>query len=193
MFNLQGGEIVIILLLALVVLGPEKLPDAMRKAGKAYAELKKMSTGFQEEFRSVIDEPLREVRDTANVLRDSADFTKLQTGERTEKPKSAEMAPADPDTRPTDEVPTFDDEDEDGPPEPLPAPRRPGDVDITEEAAAGGDGPAVEGEAPDFVVPPKTPRPFSSSHELSSTPALRESAPVDGGAPSDPPDQESTG
>ena len=31
MFNLQGGEIVIIVLLALVVLGPEKLPDAMRK------------------------------------------------------------------------------------------------------------------------------------------------------------------
>ncbi len=51
MFNLQGSEIIIVLLLALVVLGPEKLPDAMRKAGKAYAELKKMSSGFQSEFR----------------------------------------------------------------------------------------------------------------------------------------------
>ena len=51
-FNLQGSEIVIVLLLALVVLGPEKLPDAMRKAGQFYAELKKMSSGFQSEFRS---------------------------------------------------------------------------------------------------------------------------------------------
>lgn len=108
MFNLQGSELIIVLLLALVVLGPEKLPDAMRKAGQAYAELKKMSSGFQSEFRAAVDEPMREIRDTANALRDSADFTKLQSGEREEKPKSAEMAPADPDAVPVDETPTFD-------------------------------------------------------------------------------------
>ena len=108
MFNLQGSEIIIVLLLALVVLGPEKLPDAMRRMGQAYAELKKMSAGFQSEFRAVVDEPLREVRETANVLRDSADFTKLQDGTRQEKPKSAEMAqlaPTDPDVVPTDDGP----------------------------------------------------------------------------------------
>lgn len=111
MFNLQGSEIIIVLLLALVVLGPEKLPDAMRKMGQAYAELKKMSSGFQSEFRAAVDEPMREIRDTANVLRDSADFTKLQDGERPEKPKSGEMAdlaPADADQVPTDDTPTFD-------------------------------------------------------------------------------------
>ena len=117
MFNLQGSEIIIVLLLALVVLGPEKLPDAMRKMGQAYAELKKMSTGFQNEFRAAIDEPMRELRDTANVLRDSADFTKLQDGEREEKPKSgnmANLAPADPDLVPTDDPPTFDTDSADG-------------------------------------------------------------------------------
>ena len=108
MFNLQGSEIIIVLLLALVVLGPEKLPDAMRKMGQAYAELKKMSSGFQSEFRSVIDEPMREIRETADVLRDSADFTKLESGERDEKPKSGEMAPVDPNAVPTDDIPTFD-------------------------------------------------------------------------------------
>ena len=45
-FNLQGSELVIILLLALVVLGPEKLPDAMRKLGNFYGQMKKMSTSF---------------------------------------------------------------------------------------------------------------------------------------------------
>lgn len=111
MFNLQGSEIIIILLLALVVLGPEKLPEAMRKAGQAYSELKKMSTGFQSEFRAAVEEPMREIRDTANVLRDSADFTKLQDGERDEKPKSGDMAslaPADPDAAPTAPPPSFD-------------------------------------------------------------------------------------
>ena len=91
-FNLQGSELVIILLLALVVLGPEKLPDAMRKLGNFYGQMKKMSTSFQQEFKSAVDEPMREVRETANMLRDSADFRKLATGDRPEKPKSAEMA-----------------------------------------------------------------------------------------------------
>jgi sec-independent protein translocase protein TatB len=110
-FNIQGSEIIIILLLALVVLGPEKLPEAMRKAGRMYADLKKVSTGFQQEFRNAMDEPMREMKDTANLLRDSADFTKLQSGERDEKPKTAEMAdaptlaPADPDAVPVDDVP----------------------------------------------------------------------------------------
>jgi len=115
-FNLQGSEIIIILLLALVVLGPEKLPEAMRKAGNLYAEQKKMSSGFQEEFRDAFEEPAREMRDTANLLRDSADFNKLSDGERSEKPKSAEMGspemvqPADADAVPVDELPFQPDE-----------------------------------------------------------------------------------
>ena len=44
MFNLSGSEIVFLLLIALVVLGPERLPDAMRRFGKTYSEVKKMST-----------------------------------------------------------------------------------------------------------------------------------------------------
>ena len=106
MFNLQGGEIIIIVLLALVVLGPEKLPDAMRRAGKAYAELKKLSTSFQQEFKSVVDEPMREMRETANLLRDSADFRKLQDGDRPEKPHSAKMVEAaNPEAIPSADVP----------------------------------------------------------------------------------------
>jgi sec-independent protein translocase protein TatB len=93
-FNFQGSELFIILLLALVVLGPEKLPEAMRKLGNFYAQMKKMSSGFQQEFRSVIDEPMREMRETANLLRDSTDFRKLANGDRDEKPKSGEMAQA---------------------------------------------------------------------------------------------------
>jgi sec-independent protein translocase protein TatB len=110
-FNLQGSELIIILLLALVVLGPEKLPDAMRKAGKMYADLKKMASGFQDEFRAAIDEPMREMRSTADMLRDSADFTKFAAGERDEKPVSATMADAgplaaaDPDAVPVDDLP----------------------------------------------------------------------------------------
>ncbi len=134
----------IILLLALVVLGPEKLPEAMRKLGKMYGELKKMSSGFQEEFKSAVDEPLREfrkamdepmneLRSTANTLRDSADFRRFEAGERTEKPKSGDMAsitdpnsllnPADADAVPVAATPTFQ-PDDGSDPDPGPLPER---------------------------------------------------------------------
>ncbi|NND75870.1 MAG: hypothetical protein HKN44_12770 [Ilumatobacter sp.] len=77
MFNLQGSEIIVILLLALVVLGPEKLPDAVRKFSRTYAELKKMGTGFQSELKSALDEPMREMRETADLVMDAADPQKL--------------------------------------------------------------------------------------------------------------------
>ena len=74
MFNLSGSEIVFLLLLALIILGPEKLPDAVRKFGKAYAEFKKMSTGFQSELKTALDEPMREMRETADAFKKAANF-----------------------------------------------------------------------------------------------------------------------
>ncbi len=77
MFNLQGSEIIVILLIALVVLGPERLPDAIRRFMQTYNELKKMGSGFQSEIKSAFDEPMREIRNTANMVRDAADPSKL--------------------------------------------------------------------------------------------------------------------
>lgn len=68
-FNLSGTEIIFLLIAALVVLGPDKLPDALRKAGRAYGEFKKVSQGFQSEFRSAFSEPLDELRGTADLVK----------------------------------------------------------------------------------------------------------------------------
>ncbi len=75
MFNLSGSELIFLLLMALIILGPEKLPEALRKFGKTYAEVKKMTTGFQTEMRSVMDEPMREMRSTADALRNVLEGT----------------------------------------------------------------------------------------------------------------------
>ncbi len=74
MFNLSGSELIFLVLIALVVLGPDKLPEAMRKAGKVYNDFKKMTSGFQDEMRSVLDEPMREFRETADLVKSSAMF-----------------------------------------------------------------------------------------------------------------------
>lgn len=67
MFNVGTGELLVILLIALIVLGPEKLPDAARKMGNIVAELRRMSGGFQEEMRSAMEDftrpPLEPVKD----------------------------------------------------------------------------------------------------------------------------------
>lgn len=74
MFNIQGSELIFLLLIALVVLGPEKLPDAVRKFGRTYSEFKKVANGFQGELRSALDEPMRELRSTADAVRAAANF-----------------------------------------------------------------------------------------------------------------------
>lgn len=53
--SLGPAEILVILVVALIVLGPKKLPEAGRQVGKALAEMRKWSQGFQEEIRSTID------------------------------------------------------------------------------------------------------------------------------------------
>jgi Tat protein translocase TatB subunit len=57
---LQGGEIIVILLLALIVLGPTRLPDLARKLGKWTSELRsaarEITRGLETEVKSVKDE-----------------------------------------------------------------------------------------------------------------------------------------
>ena len=57
-FNIGTGELLVILLVALIVLGPTKLPEAARNVGKALGELRRVSTGFQAELRDALHEPL---------------------------------------------------------------------------------------------------------------------------------------
>lgn len=55
MFNVGGPEILVVLLVALVVLGPDQLPKAMRTFGNAMAQVRKLSNGFQDEMRSAMN------------------------------------------------------------------------------------------------------------------------------------------
>ena len=95
MFNLSGSELVFLVLIALVVLGPDKLPEAMRKAGKAYADFKKMTSGFQSEMRSVLDEPMRELRETAELAKKAASWDTNMLDTRAADTRAADTRAAD--------------------------------------------------------------------------------------------------
>jgi len=53
--SLGPAEIMVILIVALIVLGPKRLPEAGRQVGKAIAEVRKWSQGFQDEIRGVVN------------------------------------------------------------------------------------------------------------------------------------------
>lgn len=66
MFNFSGSEIIFLLILGLVVLGPEKLPPVLRKMGQMYGQFKKITGDAQSEFRGAFAEPLRDMQKAAN-------------------------------------------------------------------------------------------------------------------------------
>lgn len=103
MFNLSGSEIVVILLLALIVLGPEKLPEAIRKFGRVYSEIRKISNGFQSEFKNAFDEPMRELRETAQLTRDAV-LKPLKDEPESKKPEIKKPEISNPESSPTPET-----------------------------------------------------------------------------------------
>ena len=62
MGNLGGGEILVLLVVGLLVLGPERLPEATRQVGKALRHIRRVTTGFQEEIRSAVEDPVIEAK-----------------------------------------------------------------------------------------------------------------------------------
>ncbi len=58
MFNIGPAELLVVLVIALLVLGPNKLPDAARQVGRAIGEMRRLSSGFQAEMRDALKEPV---------------------------------------------------------------------------------------------------------------------------------------
>ena len=80
-FDMSGGEMIVIALVALLVLGPQKMGDFARKAGKMMNEVKRVSSDFTSQLNEetgALREDLSSIKDTlkdaANNIKD--EFTK---------------------------------------------------------------------------------------------------------------------
>ena len=63
--NIGGPELLVILVVALLVLGPSRLPDAARQVGSAIGQIRRVSSGFQAELQNAMQEPV--TGDSASV------------------------------------------------------------------------------------------------------------------------------
>jgi Tat protein translocase TatB subunit len=66
MFNVGMPELVVILVVALIVLGPKRLPEVARTLGKAMAEFRKATSGITQELdnaRAMLEEEARKASD----------------------------------------------------------------------------------------------------------------------------------
>ena len=95
--SLTGGEVLIILLIALMVLGPERLPETARSIGQLVAKARRMTSGLQSEVREVLDDPamkpLRDIGEFAAAPRKKIiDFANAADAEATEARRKAEAA-----------------------------------------------------------------------------------------------------
>ena len=172
MFNVSGPELLIVLLLALVVLGPDKLPEAARKIGRVLAEVRRISNGFQAELRDAMHEPLKATQETMDLAR----------GGLTDTAKPAPVTPAEAEAA-TPEAPS-----DAGAPPDAQAPPDPDPVVIDEAAAHSLEALAARGLGmiPDPAAPGVEPVEPPSSVEAPSALVADEPARTNGADPVGP-------
>ena len=172
MGNLGGGEILVILLVALIVLGPTKLPPAVRQVGKVVGEIRRIGQGFQAELREAA-KPLTDA--TADLK--AADKSLRETTQKPLKEMTDTLKAADPrkviDPPPADKAKDA-------------AAGKSGDASGTAAAGAAAAGPISWGTAEAKVSPP----PAASGEDTGAAAAAVEPASDPGAAdaPEPPPD-----
>ena len=66
------------MILGLVILGPEKLPGVIRKAGKLYGEFKRITTDAQSEFKGAFGDTIGDLKETAQGYKTMFDSASQQ-------------------------------------------------------------------------------------------------------------------
>lgn len=93
MFGIGLPELLVILVVALLVLGPKRLPEVARTLGKGLAEFRRATADITEELRdaqSIIDEESRQVRRATSLKPKPAKAPPRMERTETARPETSE-------------------------------------------------------------------------------------------------------
>ena len=88
MFGIGMPEMLLILAIAIIVIGPNKLPDLAKSLGRALAEFKRATSELKDSLE--IDSELKDIKDTFNSMSDEIkDTINFDSDARPENVKDA--------------------------------------------------------------------------------------------------------
>jgi sec-independent protein translocase protein TatB len=67
-FNIGTAELILIFIIALIVVGPRRLPEIGREIGKILSDLRKMSQEFTMDLTQELEAPAKELREMTQEL-----------------------------------------------------------------------------------------------------------------------------
>src|SRR3954465_15679151 len=102
MFDIGWGELLVIGIVALVVIGPKELPGVLRTLGQGMAKVRRMASEFQSQFQEAMREAemadlKKQVDDVGAAARGFADYDPLRDdpdGLKMDSPVRTEPPPA---------------------------------------------------------------------------------------------------
>ncbi len=98
LFGINGGEMITLLVIALIVLGPQRLPKIARRAGEISREIRAIALDFRQGIErevEAMEKPLRDIKDDVSgpltQIRDDlkAASQDLQSGLAWDGPRTA--------------------------------------------------------------------------------------------------------
>jgi len=100
MFGIGMPEMLLIMAIALIVIGPKKLPDLAKSLGRAFAEFKRATSELKESFE--IDSELKEIKTTFNNM--SSELKEAIDGDVDAKPEDQHLSDHSKDTTTLNEM-----------------------------------------------------------------------------------------
>ena len=90
MFGIGMPVMIIILVIALIVIGPHKLPELAKSLGKGLAEFKKASEGFQRSVQEEANKAENSVKDPVPQVKDAPVAAEPVATQATAEPQPVE-------------------------------------------------------------------------------------------------------
>jgi Tat protein translocase TatB subunit len=92
-FDIGGPEFLVIAIVALVVLGPERLPEVMRRAGVFYRQARQMLNEYTSEAQRMFEEGMSQVNEVSDAINSTWQEATAETAANTPPPALLQLPP----------------------------------------------------------------------------------------------------